>query len=124
MARRPTDRERKEQLIATLAASRESLRVDRQRIKSRLNPVVRVRSAVRDKPLPVFATAAGAAFLLTLLVRRRKRAPRPFRTRRMLAGWILSLAKPVARIWLADWARERFLPISTPIPPPDPAHTP
>lgn len=124
MAQRPTDRERKEQLIATLAASRASLQVDRKRIKGQLNPLARVRSAVRNKPLPVFAATAAVAFLLTLFLRRRRHEPKPHRARRLLTGGILALAKPAARVWLANWAKDRFLPISPPISPPDPAHTP
>ena len=124
MAQRPTDRERKEQLIATLGASRASLRIDRSRIKRQLNPLVRVRSAVRSKPIPVFATTAGVALLLTLLMRRRKQERSPFSPRRMLLGWILALAKPAARLWLANWAKDRFLPLTDTFPPSDPAHTP
>lgn len=111
-------------MITSLAASRESLRLDRSAIKRRLNPITRIRSVVRDKPIPVFASTAGVALLLTLLFRRRKKEPRPFSARRMILGWMLSLAKPAARFWLATWAKDRFLPLSPPVPPSDPAHTP
>ncbi len=124
MAQRPTDRERKEQLIATLAVSRASLRIDRSQIKRQINPLVRIRSAVRNKPIPVFATTAGVALLLSLLLRRRKQEPKPFSAKRMLLGWVLALAKPAARFWLANWAKDRFLPLPDPFHPPDPAHTP
>ena len=124
MAQRSTEQQRKEELIATLAASRESLRTDRSEIKRRLNPVTRIRTVVRDKPIPVFATTAGIALLLSLLLRRRKEEPKPFNAKRMILGWALSLAKPAARVWLATWAKDRFLPLSPPPPPSDPAHTP
>jgi hypothetical protein len=101
-----------------------SLRIDRDRIKRQFNPLVRVRSAVRRNPLPVFATTAAAALLLTLLLRRRNRDDRPFRARRMLFGWFLALAKPAARLWIANWAKDRFLPLPPPFQATDRANTP
>jgi hypothetical protein len=101
-----------------------ALRIDRDRIKRQLNPLARVRSAVRHNPLPVFATTAAVAFLITLLRRRRKRDDRPFKARRMLFGWFLALAKPAARLWIANWAKDRFLPLPPPFQPTDRANTP
>ena len=124
MAQRPTDRERKKQLVAALEASRQSLQLDRSRIKKQVNPLFRVRSAVRKNPLPVFAGAAGAALLLTLLLRRRREEPKPFSAKRMILGWVISLAKPAARFWVANWAKDRFLPLSDPFQPPGSDHTP
>ena len=36
----------------------------------------------------------------------------------------LALAKPAARVWLANWAKDRFLPLPDPFQSTDPAHTP
>ena len=124
MAQRPTDRERKKQLIAALADSRDVLKISRKRIRQQVNPLVRIRSAVRRKPLLVFAATAGVALLVTLLLRRRQREARPFSAKRMLLGWTLSLAKPAARVWIAHWAKDRFLPIPEPSQSTDPATTP
>ena len=111
MAPRPTEQERKQQLVAALASSRNSIRVDRGQLRQQLNPVLRLRSAVKNKPVPVFAATAAGALLLTLLLRRRPRSsPKSFSAKRMILGWALSLAKPPARVWLLNAARERFLP--------------
>ena len=77
---RPTERERKQELIVALSRSRESLGATRRefrQVKKRLNPVLRLRDAVRNHPLPVFGIAAGGALILTLVLRRPRAAKSP-----------------------------------------------
>ena len=114
---RPTDRARKQELIVALSRSRESLgatRLELRQVKKRLNPVLRLRDAVRNHPLPAFGLAAGGALILTLVLRRRRVAQKPSSTKRLVLRWILSLAKPAARAWLLTKAKDRFFPLPEP----------
>lgn len=121
MAPTPTDQDRKAQLVADLAASRQTLRRDRLHIGSQLNPVLRLRTAIREKPVPVFAAAAGTAFLLSVLLRRRPREEKRRGATRWLLGGALALAKPAARVWLTNLARTHA---PTLFQTPDSDHTP
>ena len=117
MDRRATDRERKQELIVALSRSRESLgttRLEFQQVKKRLNPVLRLRDAVRNHPLPAFGIAAGSALILTLVLRRPRSEKKPSSTKRFLLRWAFSLAKPAARAWLLAKAKDRFLPLHEP----------
>lgn len=121
MAPRPTDQERKAQLVATLANSRQALRSDRLHLRSQVNPVQRLRTAVRTKPVTVFSVAAGAAFLLSILLRRRPRSEKHHGAMRWILGGVLTLAKPAARVWLTNLARSHAPALFQT---PDPDHTP
>jgi hypothetical protein len=119
---RPTERERKQELIVALSRSRESLGATRRefrQVKKRLNPALRLRDAVRNHPLPIFGIAAGGALILTLVLRRPRAAKKPSSTKRLLLRWALSLAKPTARAWLLTKAKDHFFPL----PEPPSAHT-
>lgn len=118
MAARPTDpRERKQQLSASLSRSRNLLRTSRRQLRhvpQRLNPVLRLRAAVREHPLPAFGMAAGGALALTLLLRRPRETKKASSTKRLLLRWALSLAKPAAQSWLLTKAKDHFIPLPEP----------
>lgn len=119
MASRSTDRQRKQELIQSLAQSRETLHTSRRELRQQLNPAHRLRSAVHKYPLQIFGLAAGGALAVSLLVRRPRSREEPVSTRRRLLRWALSLAKPAAGNWLLNRAKEHFLTL----PAPPSAHT-
>lgn len=108
MDQRPTE-ERKRQLSATLAASRARIQLGQSKLREDLNPVRRLRNAVRRKPVKTFAIAAGAAFLVGLLRHRPGRSHRKRGFKRLLLRGGFRIAQPALRFWLLKLAKERFL---------------
>jgi len=99
-------RERKRQLALTLASSRTRLTSRGRDLRRRLSPVHAAGSYFRKHPVQIFgATAAGVA-ILTFLFRARPRDRKPPKSlvRRSL-GWVMSLVKPVVRIWILKEAK-------------------
>lgn len=107
MAQGPIDADRKRELSARLAASRTRVRLGRTRLKQDLNPLHRLRNAVRKKPLKTFAVAAGTAFTVSLLRRPAARKHRGGLSRAVLRNGF-RLAKPALRFWLLKIAKDHF----------------
>lgn len=104
---RPTDQERKRQLIRKLDGARSQLRRDQERLRQTLSPIYHVRKAITKNPLMSFSLASGAAFVLSSL--RRRRSSHPTTAKRHLLRWILHLAKPALHAWLLEQAKSFLL---------------
>jgi hypothetical protein len=109
MDQRSTEAERKAELIARLEASRARVGTGRHRLRENLHPVRRLRRSVKDHPFRTFGIAAGAAFAVSVLLRRSPAKQRPFSLKRTLVSWALGAAKPALRLWLLNEAKTRFL---------------
>lgn len=99
---------RKQELIAQLAESRQTISHGREVLKEQLQVKKQVRRFVSRKPKAVFAGSVAAGLILTVLLKRpRKSKKSSTRTAgTVLLGWGLSLVKPAAKAWLVTRAKK------------------
>lgn len=106
MASSRPNQQRKQELLLSLDASRESMRGGTRNLRERINPLRRPLSWVRENPLLAFGGTAAGVALLTVLFRPRK-SVKPQKTLKAVAlGWAFGVAKPAASLWLNDRVRK------------------
>lgn len=122
MASKKQITQRKQELIAQLADSRQSITQGRKELKEKLRIKSLLQKVISGKPKSLFAGSAIAGLGAALFLRRpRKVKKTPQSMKLILFGWALSLAKPAAKAWLVARAKEAAAPSSAtrtaPIPP-------
>lgn len=114
---------RKRELVAQLAAARESLTQSKEEFTGRLKPKNLLRNIFARKPKTIFTGSVLVSLLTTLLIRRPKKSQKnakPQSSKALVLSWALSLLKPVAKVWLVNLAKqlsaERLARLSQPKP--------
>ena len=100
---------RKRELVTQLASNRQSISQSKQVLTSKLKPKNLFRTIFTRKPKTIFAGSVLASLMTTLLIKRPKKPRKvaPAKTsKQLLLNWVLSLIKPVAKVWLINLAKQ------------------
>lgn len=103
------DKARKQELTAQLAAARQSISQGRQELVEKFKVKSLLGRLVAGKPKTLFAGSTLAGLVLTLLIKRPRKAKKGSglrTTRQILLSWFLSLLKPAAKAWLVARAKK------------------
>ena len=106
MANKEQIAQRKRELVAQLADTRQSITRGRKELKEKLQFKQLLRKLVSSKPKSIFAGSAVAGLAAAIMFRRPRKVKKAQQsTRLILLGWALSLLKPAAKAWIVARAK-------------------
>ncbi len=100
---------RKRELVAQLASARQSIAHSKEVLKDKLKPGKLARNIFTRRPKTIFAGSVLTSLVATLLIKRPKKPKRTSAqktNKQILLTWLLSLLKPVAKVWLINLAKQ------------------
>ncbi len=97
---------RKQALVTQLAGSRQAISNEKAALKGHLQVKKQIRTLALKKPKALFVGSLAAGLLVTLLLKRPRKAKKSALTsKQMILAWGLALLKPAAKSWLVSRAK-------------------